>query len=100
MSTEMVTDMMQEALFLILKTSAPLLIISLVIGLVVSIFQTVTSIQEQTLTFVPKMVGMFVGLMILGHWMLNEMAGRFVAKFHNLYSIKDNNRKGALRQHG
>ena len=48
MSTEMVTDMMQEALFLILKTSAPLLIISLVIGLVVSIFQTVTSIQEQT----------------------------------------------------
>ena len=71
----MVTDMMQEALFLILKTSAPLLIISLVIGLVVSIFQTVTSIQEQTLTFVPKMVGMFVGLMILGHWMLNEMSG-------------------------
>ena len=75
MSTEMVTDMMQEALFLILKTSAPLLIISLVIGLVVSIFQTVTSIQEQTLTFVPKMVGMFVGLMILGQWMLNEMSG-------------------------
>ncbi len=75
MSTEMVTDMMQEALFLILKTSAPLLIISLVIGLVVSIFQTVTSIQEQTLTFVPKMVVMFVGLMILGHWMLNEMSG-------------------------
>ena len=75
MSTEMVTDMMQEALFLILKTSAPLLIISLVIGLVVSIFKTVTSIQEQTLTFVPKMVGMFVGLMILGHWMLNEMSG-------------------------
>ena len=75
MSTEMVTDMMQEALFLILKTSAPLLSISLVIGLVVSIFQTVTSIQEQTLTFVPKMVGMFVGLMILGHWMLNEMSG-------------------------
>ena len=75
MSTEMVTDMMQEALFLILKTSAPLLIISLVIGLVVSIFQTVTSIQEQTLTFVPKMVGMFVGLMILGNWMLNEMSG-------------------------
>ena len=74
MSVEMITDMMQDALFLILKTSAPLLIISLVIGLIVSIFQTVTSIQEQTLTFVPKMVGMFVGLMILGHWMLNEMS--------------------------
>lgn len=74
MSVEMITDMMQDALFIILKTSAPLLIISLVIGLIVSIFQTVTSIQEQTLTFVPKMVGMFVGLMLLGHWMLNEMS--------------------------
>ena len=74
MSVEMITDMMQDALFLILKTSAPLLIISLVIGLIVSIFQTVTSIQEQTLTFVPKMVGMFVVLMLLGHWMLNEMS--------------------------
>ena len=74
MSVEMITDMMQDALFLILKTSAPLLIVSLVIGLIVSIFQTVTSIQEQTLTFVPKMVGMFVGLMLLGHWMLNEMS--------------------------
>ena len=62
-----------DALFLVLKTSAPLLLVSLVIGLIVSIFQTVTSIQEQTLTFVPKMVGMFVGLMLIGHWMLNEM---------------------------
>ena len=74
MSVEMITDMMQDALFLILKTSAPLLIVSLVIGLIVSIFQTVTSIQEQTRTFVPKIVGMFVGLMLLGHWMLNEMS--------------------------
>ena len=73
MSVELVTDMMQDALFLVLKTSAPLLLVSLVIGLLVSIFQTVTSIQEQTLTFVPKMVGMFVGLMLIGHWMLNEM---------------------------
>ena len=83
MSTEMVTDMMQEALFLILKTSAPLLIISLVIGLVVSIFQTVTSIQEQTLTFVPKMVGMFVGLMLLGHWMLNAMSSYMTDVWRN-----------------
>lgn len=83
MSTEMVTDMMQEALFLILKTSAPLLIVSLVIGLIVSIFQTVTSIQEQTLTFVPKMVGMFVGLMLLGHWMLNAMSSYMTDLWRN-----------------
>ena len=73
MSIEVVADMMQEALFLIFKTAAPPLIVSLVIGLCVSIFQTVTSIQEQTLTFVPKVVGMFVCLMLIGHWILNSM---------------------------
>ena len=73
MTIEMVADMMQEGLLVVLKTAAPPLIVSLVIGLAISIFQTVTSIQEQTLTFVPKIVGMFVCLMILGHWMLNNM---------------------------
>ena len=73
MTTEMVTDIVQEGLFVILKTAAPPLIVSLVIGLCVSIFQTVTSIQEQTLTFVPKIVGMFLCLMVLGDWMLNQM---------------------------
>ena len=73
MTIEMVTDMMQEGLLVVLRTAAPPLIVSLVIGLAISIFQTVTSIQEQTLTFVPKIVGMFVCLMILGHWMLNNM---------------------------
>ena len=68
-----VMDIAREALFLIIKVSAPLLLISLVIGLIVSIFQTITSIQEQTLTFVPKVVGMFACLMLLGHWMLNNM---------------------------
>jgi flagellar biosynthetic protein FliQ len=73
MTIETVTDLMQDGLMVVLKTAAPPLLVSLVIGLAVSIFQTVTSIQEQTLTFVPKVVGMFVCLMILGHWMLNNM---------------------------
>ena len=73
MSVDVVVDIMREALFLVLKTAAPPLIVSLVIGLIVSVFQTVTSIQEQTLTFVPKMVGMFLTLMLIGHWMLNVM---------------------------
>ena len=63
MNVDVVVDVMREALFLVLKTAAPPLIVSLVIGLIVSVFQTVTSIQEQTLTFVPKMVGMFLTLM-------------------------------------
>ena len=56
-----------------------MLLVSLVIGLLVSIFQTVTSIQEQTLTFVPKLLGIFVMLMILGHWMLDNMTGFMTA---------------------
>ncbi len=63
-----------EAIWLIIKCSAPLLITSLVIGLVISIFQTVTSIQEQTLTFVPKIIAMFVVLLICGDWILANIS--------------------------
>ena len=73
MSTGEVVSITVEAVWLIIKCSAPMLLTSLIIGLIVSIFQTVTSIQEQTLTFVPKLLGIFVMLMILGHWMLNNM---------------------------
>ena len=73
MTVDDISMITQNALFCVIKTAAPVLLVSLAVGLIVSIFQTVTSIQEQTLTFVPKMVGMFVGLMLIGHWMLNEM---------------------------
>lgn len=73
MTIDTVVQMAQQALFTIIKTAAPLLLVSLVIGLIVSIFQTVTSIQEQTLTFVPKILGIFLTMMLLGHWMLNNM---------------------------
>lgn len=56
-------------------TSAPLLLISLIVGLIVSIFQTVTSIQEQTLTFVPKIIAIFLVMMLCGSWMLDTMSG-------------------------
>ncbi len=56
MTEGQVLDIARQALYTIILCSAPLLIISLVVGLVVSIFQTVTSIQEQTLTFVPKII--------------------------------------------
>ncbi len=68
-----VLDISREAIYNIIITSAPLLLVSLIIGLIVSIFQTVTSIQEQTLTFVPKVLGIFITLMIAGSWMLNNM---------------------------
>ncbi len=59
MTIDDVTAVAGEALYLIIKTSAPVLLVSLVIGLIISIFQTVTSIQEQTLTFVPKIICVF-----------------------------------------
>ncbi len=74
MTVDTAVEIMRNGLFLVLKMAAPPLIVSLVIGLIVSIFQTVTSIQEQTLTFVPKVVGIFVTLMFIGNWMLNEIA--------------------------
>ena len=78
MTVDLVVELANKALYTVILTSTPVLIVSLVIGLIVSIFQTVTSIQEQTLTFVPKIVAVFVTLMILGHWMLNQMTNLIV----------------------
>lgn len=78
MTVDLVVELANKALYTVILTSAPVLLVSLVIGLIVSIFQTATSIQEQTLTFVPKIVSVFVTLMILGHWMLNQMTNLMV----------------------
>ena len=78
MTVDLVVELANKALYIVILTSAPVLLVSLVIGLIVSIFQTATSIQEQTLTFVPKIVSVFVTLMILGHWMLNQMTNIMV----------------------
>ena len=74
-SQEAILDIARDAIYTIIITSAPLLIVSLVVGLIISIFQTVTSIQEQTLTFVPKIIAVFVALMICGSWMMDNLTG-------------------------
>lgn len=68
-----VLDIAREAIYTIVIVSAPLLLVSLIIGLIISIFQTVTSIQEQTLTFVPKILAVFVTMLLAGSWMMNTM---------------------------
>lgn len=68
-----VLDIAREAIFTIIIVSAPMLLVSLIIGLIISIFQTVTSIQEQTLTFVPKILGVFITMVLAGSWMMNVM---------------------------
>ena len=72
---EAVIDIAKDAIYTMIITSAPLLLVSLIIGLIVSIFQTVTSIQEQTLTFVPKILAVFITMKIGGSWMLDNMSG-------------------------
>ena len=76
-------DVARDAIYTIIICSAPMLLVSLIIGLIVSIFQTVTSIQEQTLTFVPKLLGIFVTLMIIGSWLLNNMTSLMTELWSN-----------------
>lgn len=86
MAEGQVLDVAKEAIYTIIICSAPMLIISLVVGLIVSIFQTVTSIQEQTLTFVPKIIAVFVGLMIFGSWILTNLT-EFVTTLWSNFSM-------------
>ena len=86
MTEGQVLDIARQALYTIILCSAPLLIISLVVGLVVSIFQTVTSIQEQTLTFVPKLICVFLGMMIFGSWILTNLT-EFINTLWSDFSI-------------
>lgn len=63
----------RETIWVIVKTAMPILLVSMIVGLIISLFQTLTSIQEQTLTFVPKLLAILLSLMIMGTWMLNEI---------------------------
>ena len=73
MSGDLVIQMAQEALRMVLIISAPMLGLGLLVGLAVSIFQATPSIQEQTLAFIPKIVAVFVAILIFGPWMLRLM---------------------------
>ena len=86
MSVDDVTRVVRDGLFTIIKCAMPMLLVSLVVGLAVSIFQTVTSIQEQTLTFVPKIILTFIALMVLGNWMLTELS-TFVINMWSNFSL-------------
>lgn len=73
MSGDVVIQLGQEALMMVLLISAPMLGLGLLVGLAVSIFQTTTSIQEQTLAFIPGIIAVFVAILIFGPWMLRLM---------------------------
>lgn len=73
MTEAVIIDIFTQMLVLIIKVSAPMLLVSLVVGLIISILQTITSIQEQTLTFVPKLLAIFLTLMLAGNWILTTL---------------------------
>lgn len=73
MSSEFVLTLAEQGIYTILLVTAPLLILALAVGLLVSIFQATTQIQEQTLAFIPKIVAVLVGLIFFGPWMLTTM---------------------------
>ncbi len=73
MNQDVVISLTLEAMVLAMKIGMPLLLVGLVLGLVVSVFQAVTQIQEQTLAFIPKVIGLAVVLVIGGPWMLDQV---------------------------
>jgi flagellar biosynthetic protein FliQ len=82
MSQDTVISLATKAMIAGLEIAGPLLLVGLVIGLIVSIFQAVTQIQEQTLTFIPKIVGTALVMLLLGPWMLEHL----VSYASNLYT--------------
>lgn len=81
MNQDTVVNLASQAMSLALKVAGPLLLVGLVVGLLVSVFQAVTQIQEQSLTLIPKIVGIAAVVIILGPWML----GQLVAYTSNLF---------------
>ena len=71
MSPDLVIDLSQQALYLIAMITAPMLLSALAIGLLIGMFQAATSINEQTLSFIPKLMVLLLSILIAGPWMLN-----------------------------
>ncbi len=82
MNQDTVVSLATQAMTLALEIAGPILLAGLIIGLLVSIFQAVTSIQEQSLSFIPKVVGVAVLIVVLGPWMLDQL----VTYAQNLYN--------------
>lgn len=84
MNSEMVIQFAKDGIYTVLIVTGPLLILALAVGLIVSIFQATTQIQEQTLAFIPKIVAVLVGLVFFGPWMLTNMIEFTASVFRNL----------------
>ncbi|MCR4419898.1 MAG: flagellar biosynthesis protein FliQ [Clostridia bacterium] len=84
MNEQFVLGLARQGLTVALMLAAPALVTALVVGVAISIFQATTQIQEQTLTFVPKIVAVLVAMLIFGAWMLNQLLAFTEQLFGNL----------------
>jgi flagellar biosynthetic protein FliQ len=84
-NSEFVIQLAGEAVYTVLKASAPMMVIALVIGLIISVFQATTQIQEQTLAFVPKIVGVLLSILVFGPWILTTLMDFTYNLLNNLY---------------
>ncbi|MBW6508754.1 MAG: flagellar biosynthesis protein FliQ [Desulfuromonadales bacterium] len=87
MTPEFVVGIGRQAIETTLMCAAPMLIAALIIGLVISIFQAATQINEQTMTFIPKIVGVFVTLLIFSPWILQKATAFLISIFNHLPNI-------------
>jgi flagellar biosynthetic protein FliQ len=87
MTPETVISLVRQALEIAMLTAGPMLLASLVTGLLISIFQAATQINEMTLTFIPKLVVMFLVLVILGPWMLSVIVDYVVKLYGSIPSL-------------
>lgn len=82
-----VLDVGREAIWVMIKAAGPLMLVALVVGLAISVFQALTQIQEATLTFVPKMLVLFIGMLLLMPFMLATIRGFTLELFDRIVAI-------------
>ena len=87
MNQDMVVNLATQAMTLAFEVAGPILLVGLVIGLAVSLFQSVTQIQEQSLSFIPKIVGLAVLIVVLGPWMMDKLINYAVNLYMSIPSV-------------
>lgn len=87
MTKETVVSILQEGILQVIYIAGPVLLVALVVGLIIAIFQAITSIQEQTLTFVPKILAILGMIALLGSWMMSTLSEYVIRLFNMIPSM-------------
>lgn len=85
LSNELILSLAERGIITILMVAGPILLLALAVGLLVSIFQATTQIQEQTLAFIPKIIAVLIGVVVFGPWMLTKIVEFTTDLYQNIY---------------